>query len=181
MIRFCKTPSRFLHAQVYMHLLWMHQVKHKSQNREEPRGEPSQHPSSIQKHEGIYPGSPSFPASVQGLHYLLAVLMQDHCPPDSWPPGQTCGSRVLMGMGSGKVHSLPWIRSTTDGGWLSTWLGLFESSPWDWPFSKPISFVILTPFLAEAPSATQMEFCLLAGPGSLGWEAPCGGDTLPQI
>ena len=30
----------------------------------------------------------------------------------------------------------------------------------------------------EAPSATQMEFYLLAGPGSLGWEVPCGGDSI---
>ena len=139
MIRFCKTPSRFLHAQVHMHLLWMHQVKHKSQNQEEPRGEPSQHPSSIQKHEGIYLRSPSFPASVQGLHYLLAILMQDHYPPDSWPPGQTCGSRVLMGMGSGKVHSLPWIRGTTDGGWLSRhgW-GCLSHPHGVGPFQSPI-------------------------------------------
>lgn len=61
---------------------------------------------------------------------------------------------------------------------FQTWLGQFESSLWGWPFSKPISLVIRTPSLAEAPSATQMEFYLLAGPGSLGLEAPCGGDSI---
>ena len=61
---------------------------------------------------------------------------------------------------------------------FQTRLGQFESSLWGWPFSKPISLVIWTPSLAEAPSATQMEFYLLAGPESLGWEAPCGGDSI---
>ena len=100
MTRFCKTPSRFhLDAQVHMHLLWMLQMQHKSQNPE------STFTASVLHTEawGNSPRIAKLPCFCAGLHYLLAVLMQDHCPPDSWSPGQPRGSRILMSMGSGKA------------------------------------------------------------------------------
>lgn len=83
----------------------------------EPEGAPLLQPLYMLRWLGICLWSPSFTASVQSLHYLLADLTQDHCSPDFWPWVQTQRARVRKSMDSGEVHYVPSIRGTTDEGW----------------------------------------------------------------
>ena len=136
--KFYKSPLRFLHAQVHIHLLCMHQVKHKSQNPkahlQSPQAVHINTRDLVQGHQAsLLLGTVSIisrlsPCRITAL--LVLGLLAQTCGPGSW--------RVWI---QGRS-----IASLDSGVTFQTWLGLFESSilvgplqstfPW-WPEQLP--------------------------------------------